>query len=230
MRQASLSPKAHSQLILRGLVAPVYMFGLLFLAAGRWDYWQGWVYLGLNTMILLLMGLVLTKNMALVEERLSPGHGMKGWDKVYFALSTPLYFVALVLGGLDARFGWSALPLPFYLAGVAVYLLGQAVFLWARYTNVYFSSVVRIQADRGQTVCRDGPYRYVRHPGYVGGILFAASMGLVLGSAWATLPQLGASALLVWRTAREDATLLAELPGYAEYAAGTRYRLVPGVW
>jgi len=90
--------------------------------------------------------------------------------------------------------------------------------------------VVRIQADRGQTVCRDGPYRYVRHPGYTGGILFAASMGLVLGSIWATAPQLIASLLLVWRTALEDKMLQAELAGYAEYARETRYRLVPGVW
>ena len=117
-----------------------------------------------------------------------------------------------------------------YWASVILYLVGQAIFQWARRTNEYFSSVVRIQTDRGQTVCREGPYRYVRHPGYVGGFLFTLTSGLVLGSWPAFVPQLIASLLLIWRTAREDKTLQAELPGYTEYAKETRFRLLPGVW
>ncbi len=105
-------------------------------------------------------------------------------------MTTPLYIAALVLAGLDARYGWSAgMPIAVYLAGVAIYLIGQGIFQWARYTNRFFSSVVRIQTDRGHTVCREGPYRIVRHPGYVGGILYTAAMGLALGSWWACLPQ-----------------------------------------
>ncbi|MGZ6317543.1 MAG: methyltransferase family protein, partial [Anaerolineales bacterium] len=83
---------------------------------------------------------------------------------------------------------------------------------------------------RGQTVCKNGPYRYVRHPGYVGGFLFAASMGLLLGSWWASIPQVIAALMLIWRTSLEDKTLQAELPGYREYARETRYRLLPGLW
>jgi protein-S-isoprenylcysteine O-methyltransferase Ste14 len=231
MTHTTLSQGARFQLVARGIVAPLVMVVLLFAIAGRWDYWQGWFYIGLSALSLVLMATVFTPDSALIEERLRPGEGTKGWDKLYFALSTPMYLLALVIAGLDARFGWTGeLPMAAYLAGVAAYVAGQAVFLWARYANRYFSSVVRIQADRGQTVCQDGPYRYVRHPGYVGGILFTASMGLVLGSTWAVLPQLAACLLLVWRTAREDRTLLAELPGYAGYARQTRYRLIPGIW
>jgi protein-S-isoprenylcysteine O-methyltransferase Ste14 len=231
MTQSALPSGSSARLAVRAAIAPVVMLGLLFLAAGRWDYWEAWVYSGLNLGILVFMAVMSIRNPGLAEERLRPGEGMKGWDKVYFALSTPMYLVCLVLAGLDARFGWTGgLPALVYAAGVLVYLAGQAVFLWARFTNQYFSSVVRIQTDRGQTVCKDGPYRFVRHPGYVGGILFAATMGLVLGSWWATVPQLLAALLLVWRTAREDQTLQAELPGYTEYTAETRYRLVPGVW
>jgi protein-S-isoprenylcysteine O-methyltransferase Ste14 len=94
----------------------------------------------------------------------------------------------------------------------------------------FFSSVVRIQLDRGQTVCTDGPYRYVRHPGYVGGILFGLATPLILGSLWALIPQGLAALLLVWRTAREDRTLQAELPGYEQFMQQTRYRLLPNIW
>ncbi len=231
MTKLNLSQKARTQMVLRALLAPIVMIGLLFLVAGRWDYWQAWVYWVTNTIVLILMGTILTKSSELVEERLNPKEGMKGWDKFYFAVTTPLYIIALIVGGLDARFGWTTnMPLVMYWAGVIVYLVGQAIFLWARYTNNYFSSVVRIQTDRGHTVCKDGPYRFVRHPGYVGGFLFTVTVGLMLGSWWASIPQAIAGLMLIWRTAREDKTLQAELPGYAEFVKETKYRLLPGVW
>jgi protein-S-isoprenylcysteine O-methyltransferase Ste14 len=231
MTRLNLSQKAQTQMVLRALLAPILMIGLLFFVAGRWDYWQGWVYTITNMIILILMATLLTKSSELVEERLNPKEGVKSWDKFYFALTTPLYMIALLLGGLDARFGWTTnMLLPVYWASVTVYLMGQAIFLWARYTNNYFSSVVRIQTDRGQTVCKEGPYHYVRHPGYVGGFLFTITVGLMLGSWWASIPQIIAALMLVWRTAREDKTLRAELPGYAEFTKETKYRLLPGVW
>ena len=231
MSTLALSQKARTQMVLRALLAPILMIGLLFLVAGRWNYWQAWVYTIINMIVLALMGTLLTKNSDLVEERLNPKEGMKGWDKFYFAATTPLYMISLVVGGLDARFGWTTnMPLFIYWSSVVVYLIGQAIFLWARYTNNYFSSVVRIQTDRGQTVCREGPYHYVRHPGYVGGFLFTITIGLMLGSWWASIPQVVAALMLVWRTEREDKTLQAELPGYAEYVRETHSRLLPGIW
>lgn len=231
MTNQALSQKTRLQIVLRAVLAPVFLAGLLFLLAGRLDYWQGWVYVLINLLVLLLMGTLLTKDRALVEERLNPKQGMKGWDKFYFAVTTPLYILALILGGLDARFGWSAsMPVPLYWTGVAVYLIGQAIFLWARFANTYFSSVVRIQTDRGQTVYKDGPYRFVRHPGYVGGFLFTLTVGIMLGSWWASIPQAIAALMLIWRTAREDRVLQAELPGYVAYTTETRYRLLPGIW
>ena len=230
MTNTKLASKTRTQMIVRALLAPVLMIGLLFLVAGRWDYWQAWVYFTVNMVIMILMGTLLTKNAELVEERLNPKEGMMGWDKFYFGVTTPLYVLALIVAGLDARFGWSNIPLGLYWASVAIYLLGQAIFLWARYTNNYFSSVVRIQTDRGHTVCKAGPYKYVRHPGYVGGFLFMITVGLVLGSWWASIPQVIAALLIIWRTAREDKTLQAELPGYKAFTSETKYRLLPGVW
>ena len=230
MTTHTLSQKARTQMVMRAVLAPVLMIVLLFFVAGTWDYWQAWVYFIINMVILILMGTVLTPNSELAEERLNPKEGMKGWDKFYFGVTTPLYLIALILAGLDARFGWSNIPLTFYWMGVVIYILGQAIFQWARYTNQYFSSVVRIQTDRGQTVCKEGPYKYVRHPGYVGGFLFTITMGLVLGSWYASIPQVIAAFMLIWRTAREDKTLQAELPGYREFTHETKYRLLPGIW
>ena len=221
-----------AQLVLRGLVAPIMMAVLLMISAGRMDYWQGWVYMGLNMGLLLVNLWTVRRNPELVEERLKPGEGMKGWDKLYFALTTTLYFAHLIVAGLDVgRFGWTGdVPWSVYVGAIAIYLIGQAIFMWAKWVNRYFSSVVRIQADRGQTVCRDGPYRYVRHPGYVGGLLYMLAGSLVLGSLWAFALQALACMLLVVRTALEDRALQAELPGYAEYVLKTRYRLLPGIW
>jgi protein-S-isoprenylcysteine O-methyltransferase Ste14 len=101
---------------------------------------------------------------------------------------------------------------------------------WAEAVNKFFEVTVRIQTDRGQKVIDTGPYAIVRHPGYVGGILFCVGTALCLGSVWALIPAGLASFLLVLRTRWEDQTLQAELPGYQEYTERVRYRLLPGVW
>jgi protein-S-isoprenylcysteine O-methyltransferase Ste14 len=94
----------------------------------------------------------------------------------------------------------------------------------------YFTAAVRIQEERGQTVCKDGPYRFVRHPGYVGANLQSLGTPLLLGSLWAFIPAILAVVLMVTRTALEDRTLQAELPGYSAYTQEVKYRLLPGIW
>jgi protein-S-isoprenylcysteine O-methyltransferase Ste14 len=138
----------------------------------------------------------------------------------------------MVLSILDAgRFHWQPqLPLSIILLGIFLFILGQFFFLWAKRTNMFFSSVVRIQTDRGQTVCKEGLYRFVRHPGYVGGILFGLASPLVLGSFWGLIPAILAAFCLIIRTLLEDKLLRKELPGYTEYTKEVRYRLIPGIW
>jgi protein-S-isoprenylcysteine O-methyltransferase Ste14 len=189
------------------------------------------VFGALNLLMLVLSYLLLRGQQELIRERLSPGKGMKGWDKAYFVLSSPLYLAALVLAALEGgRFHWGPpVPLWAYLLGGAVYAAGQFFHLWAKATNRWFSSVMRIQKDRQQTVCADGPYRLVRHPGYLGGLLFTIATPLLLGSWLALIPHAAVAALLVLRTCLEDRTLKEELPGYAEYARKVRRRLCP-IW
>ncbi len=224
--------KTQTKIWVRGILGIAVMAGLIFLSSGHLDYWQGWVYFGINLAIVAVTAWILRGDPGLVSERLNPGKGMKWWDKGYFLLSTPLVFASVILAGIDAgRRHWSSRPAAaFYLLFLAVYIAGQGLFLWAKKANTFFSSVVRIQTERGQTVCREGPYRFCRHPGYLGGLLFGLATPIVLGSYWALVPQALASVLLVVRTGLEDHMLKKELLWYTEYAKAVPFRLVPGVW
>ena len=137
----------------------------------------------------------------------------------------------LVTAGLDARFGWSApIRSSVWGLGLALAFCSQMFVLRAMASNPFFALTVRLQDERGHTVVSSGPYRLFRHPGYLGSVLYNLACPLLLGSLWTFLPALLTIVLLFVRTGLEDRTLQAELPGYPEYAASTRYRLVPGVW
>ncbi|HPW18569.1 MAG TPA: isoprenylcysteine carboxylmethyltransferase family protein [Candidatus Aminicenantes bacterium] len=216
----------------RSIAAFSVVAALVFFSSGGLDYWQGWVYVAASLAVLGLSRWFLRDDPGLVAERLRPGKGVKWWDKGYFLLATPLFVAAIVVAGVDAgRRHWSDPPgAAVYALALAVFLAGQGLFLWAKKVNPFFSSVARIQTDRGQSVCREGPYRFCRHPGYLGGLMFGLATPLVLGSYWALVPQALASALLVLRTALEDRMLKRDLLWYAEYAAAVPARLIPGIW
>lgn len=135
----------------------------------------------------------------------------------------------LVVAGLDERFDWSpSLPMWLPVVALIVWVLADLLFLWGMVVNKFFSRAVRIQNEH--TVISTGPYRYVRHPGYVGWNLMSLSPPLILGSLWALIPAVLAVAGMVVRTAWEDKLLHQELDGYREYAERVRYRLLPGIW
>jgi protein-S-isoprenylcysteine O-methyltransferase Ste14 len=156
----------------------------------------------------------------------------KAWDKVLAPLmALSISFPLVIVAGLDHRFGWSPVfPLWATVIGFILIALGYAIGVWAFVENRYFSSVVRIQTERGHAVCASGPYRIVRHPGYAGNILPPFGIVLALGSIWTLIPAVTALIIAVVRTTLEDRTLQVELPGYREYARRVRYRLIPGVF
>jgi protein-S-isoprenylcysteine O-methyltransferase Ste14 len=155
----------------------------------------------------------------------------KGWDKKITTVITVFTLAGLILAGLDYRFGLSPkLSLWLHIFGLFLVACGQMLFTWAMVSNKFFATTVRIQADRGHTVATGGPYRYMRHPGYVGMIVNMLGTPLALGSLWAFIPEGLAILGYIVRTALEDGTLRKELNGYANYAARVRYRLFPGIW
>lgn len=211
------------------------MPAVIFLAAGTLRWPMGWVYYGVTaTAALVSRALVALVNPDLLAERAQSqrAEDVKPWDRslsLLVGLVAPI--ISLIVVGLDKRFSWSA-PLPPWVVPVAVvlFVLGYAFATWAMLANRFFSGVVRIQTERGHHVITGGPYRIVRHPGYLGGIVAGVATPLLLGSAWALIPAAAYVAIIVVRTALEDRTLHAELPGYREYAQRTRYRLIPGLW
>jgi len=139
--------------------------------------------------------------------------------------------VRLIIAGLDQRYGWtSGIPLAAQIAALVVSALGYSLVVWATASNAFFSQIVRIQSERSHTVATGGPYRFVRHPAYVGTILTELAVPVLLASWWALIPGVLNAVLFVLRTALEDRTLQAELNGYADYACQVRYRLLPGIW
>jgi protein-S-isoprenylcysteine O-methyltransferase Ste14 len=122
------------------------------------------------------------------------------------------------------------MPLFAFILGVGIAVLSAALIAWAMRSNKFFSSVVRIQKDRGHVVVSSGPYRFVRHPGYTGISAFTLATPLILNSLWAFVPAVLTAAVSGLRTFLEDRTLHNELEGYPDYARKVRYRLVPGIW
>jgi protein-S-isoprenylcysteine O-methyltransferase Ste14 len=200
----------------------------LFIPAGTLRWPEGWFYIGfylffigVNAALLLPKGAAASE---LMEER-SHVRGMKRWDKAFAVVFGIAGLAILVVAGLDERFGWSPpIALWFQVLALVVMFLGYSLFTWAMTTNAYFSARVRIQDDRGQKVVSSGPYRLVRHPAYAGVLPFTIALPVMLGSLWALVPA------VIFRTARENQTLLHELDEYEAYAQQVRFRLVPGIW
>ena len=240
MSVAGLSPVQPRRDLARGVAARAAQIGVMFLligailfgAAGRLDWVWGWLYLAIYLASTLVNAWFLVRrDPELIAERGQPG-AMPAWDKALGGLWSLAQFVLLPLvAGLDERFGWTGtVAVAWHGIGALVFGAGLALFGWAMIANAYFSTVARVQPERGQTVCREGPYRVVRHPGYAGAILQSIGSPFLLGSAWALLPALAAGLLMATRTRFEDRMLMSELPGYPEYARDVRRRLVPGVW
>jgi protein-S-isoprenylcysteine O-methyltransferase Ste14 len=214
------------------LIFLVLIAAILFLASGQPTWIWAWIYLGISVVVVLINGFIMLRtNPETVAERGRPKE-TKNWDKIIAGpLALTQYLILPLVAGLDLRFDWTQVfSVAWHITGVVVTVVGIAFTSWAMIENAYFSTAVRIQSERGHTVCRTGPYRFVRHPGYVGFILQALSFPILLGSLWALIPGVISMILIGIRTYLEDSTLKAELPGYQDYMQAVRYRLLPGIW
>lgn len=221
--------------ILFNLLTLILLLITPFLASGDWTWGLGWLYTGsmlVFAFVSRVIAIRLHPGFARERATASAMQDTKSWDKwivPLIALWLPL--LSVLVAGLDERLGWTAgLPGWVHGLGLGIMFIGYAVGTWAMAVNQFFSSHVRIQTDRGHHVISTGPYAIVRHPAYITGIIAMLGLPLLLDSLLA-YPLIGLLCILtVVRTALEDRTLLAELPGYKEYAQKVRYRLIPGVW
>jgi protein-S-isoprenylcysteine O-methyltransferase Ste14 len=217
---------------INAFVASASFSVILFVAAGRVDYFQGWLYAVASFASALANVLAIKGNPDLMYERQKPGEGIKPWDRSLLGLSFLISVATIIVAGFDSgRFRMSPpMHWSIYLLGFLLMAGGQVLFLAARNENAFFSTVVRIQKDRGHTVCTTGVYSVIRHPGYAGMILSTIGLPLILGSLWSMIPSFIAVILLFVRTSLEDNALCDELEGYREYSEKTPYRLFPSIW
>jgi protein-S-isoprenylcysteine O-methyltransferase Ste14 len=221
--------------VVKAVVGLLFFAALLSLSVGRWNWVWAWVFVGLFAAASIAHVLILIPtNPELLAER-SRGireEGAKSWDRFIASFAAGLLpMVSWIISGLDVHFEWSPpMSLALHIGGVIGFALGWAIVLWATASNAFFSTTVRIQKERGHTVQTGGPYQFVRHPGYVGAILYQLATPFLLGSWWALVPMVLSVPFYFVRTVLEDKTLHDELDGYKEYAERVRYRLLPGVW
>jgi protein-S-isoprenylcysteine O-methyltransferase Ste14 len=204
----------------------------LFWPAGTWNWPMAWVMIGLTAIWIICTAIVtIPRYPELLAERVGPRKGGQVWDTTILGIIGVSMLVKMVLAGLDLRFGWT-IKFSFWaeIVGIVAVMVGYGLVVWATGSNAYFSQLVRIQKERGHTVATGGPYRFVRHPAYIGMISIELGTSIMLGSWLALIPGVLSAMLLIIRTILEDRLLLTELDGYKEFAKRTRYRLLPKVW
>ena len=205
---------------------------LFFGSAGTFNWPEAWFFLFLYAVAVIGIVRWLKKHSPeLLKERMSRRKDAKTWDKIILILYSLLVMMMLAVAGLDAiRYQWTHVPPVLKVLGFLGFIPAYMLIFWTMTQNRYLSEVVRIQKERGHEVCTTGPYRYVRHPMYVGVIIFVLCLPLALGSFFALILSAAIIFVFLIRTSLEDNTLQKELPGYKEYAEQVRYRLIPGLW
>jgi len=221
------------RLVVQSIVWAGILFALPFAGAGTFFWLEGWAYILIQFCSWTVMTLWLKKNnprLLTVRAELWK-RAVKPWDKVIVTFLIAGFLLLFALPGLDAvRYRWSNVSLSIEIIGFVGIVISNGIMFWALKTNPYSSAAVEIQKERGHRVITTGPYRYVRHPMYVGAILMAVFTPLALGSLMTFIPVTFLTAVVVVRTYLEDKTLHQELEGYAAYAERVKFRLIPGIW
>ena len=226
------------KVVVRSVIATCFLLilhlAIFLVSAGRLDLYQAWFYFGVILVYSILNLAALAKfNPELLKQRLlMKREGSKPWDEVLMrACNIMLMFVLPFIAGLDiGRFHWSSLSIYYVPLGFVLFIVGGFLTTRAMVENPHFETTVRIQEERSHRVITTGPYKFVRHPGYLGGLLFGVSIPFMVGSVFAFIPAGVYVLLMILRTWLEDRTLQKELNGYLEYTKHTRYRLFPWIW
>ena len=215
--------------VLRVIFSIGLMFAVVFIPAGRWDYWHGWVFFLLHIYVTLFSWLIIPSE--LLQERTKPGPGTKEWDFIFFIFFPLLYITPYIAASDGGRYHWTGdFPLWVNVLAFIIIFLGYSLTILSVWKNRFFSVTVRIQKDRGHYVIDNGPYAFIRHPGYAGVIVSSFSIAFAMNSLWALIPAGLLTIVFIIRTYLEDVTLQKELPGYREYAARVRNRLITRLW
>jgi protein-S-isoprenylcysteine O-methyltransferase Ste14 len=217
--------------VVQGIGGLIFFVGLIYVTAGTWDYWQGWVFLAVFALATTGFTVYLALyDKALLERRLAAGpwHEREWTQKIIVSLTFVAFFAFIILPILDHRFGWSPVPAWTAVLGDLIIVLSFLSMFWVIKTNSWAASNIRVEAD--QKVIATGPYAYVRHPMYAGAIWLFVGIPPALGSWWTIALIVPFFPVLLWRLLDEERILRRDLPGYIAYTQKVRYRLIPYVW
>jgi protein-S-isoprenylcysteine O-methyltransferase Ste14 len=222
-----------ARLVRRTVFGLVLLAAVIFLSAGTLDYWQGWAFLAVAFIPPLGMTVYYYRHDPELLERRMLRKEQVNAQKIIMLLMKTLYLFALIVPALDYRFGWSGTfcgPVPWWLTLLALFVMVACNILFFRVlqANRFAASVVQVES--GQTVTDAGPYRFIRHPMYLGGVVLWLALPLALGSFLALSVAVLGIPVMILRLLNEEKFLRRELPGYAEYCQRVRYRLVPRMW
>ena len=216
---------------IRNTIIGIIVLGVvLCLVAGKFNYWQGWVFSILFAVLTNSQGIYLgIKSPELLARRMQIAAPKESRGQKIFLIVALLGFVGvLIFSALDQRFGWSKMPAFVTVVGDALMVLSFILYYFVLRENSWAATT--IQTFDGQKVISTGPYARVRHPKYVGDMILGIGTLLALGSWWAFVFLVITIPALVWRILDEEKVLEKDLAGYKDYAERTRYRLLPGVW
>ena len=224
----NMDAKLFCQAIVKFISGLIMVGVLIFLPAGSFAYWQGWLLMGILFVPMFIAGLVMMeKSPELLRKRLNVKEEEKE-QKTVILLSGSMFLAAFIAAGLNFRFGWIVLPDWISYTGVAIFLAAYALYAEVLRENAYLSRTVEVQQN--QKVIDTGLYGVVRHPMYMSTLLLFLSMPLVLGSVISFVITLAYIPIIAKRIENEEKVLEDGLPGYAEYKNRVKWKVVPFIW
>ncbi len=215
-------------MLVRFVIGFLLLGALLFVSAGSLSYTNGWILMITLAVPMAAFGVTLLIKAPDVLARRMQSNEPDKTQRAVVTISALMFLAAFVLAGLNYRFAWPGVPLGVVVAGVAVMLIGYAMFAAVILQNAYAARVVDVYEN--QKIITTGLYALVRHPMYTASILLFLAMPFALGSWIAALPMLLYPFIIARRIKNEEALLVRELEGYAEYTRKVKYRLLPLVW
>lgn len=221
----------YRQALTQSILFTFIFLGLIFLPAWTWNYWQGWLFVGVFAASTVGFTLYLARyDRPLLERRLKAGpqHEQERSQKIIVTLVIVAFFSTIVLSALDHRYRFSPVPPWVTVLGDLLIVLSFLFMFWVIKVNSYAASNIRVEAD--QKVIDTGPYAYVRHPMYAGAVWLFVGMPLALGSWWPIGLIVLVVPVVLWRLLDEERILERDLRGYHEYQNRVRYRLIPYLW